>query len=159
MSVLLLISSLVAADVDAEPATKGPAPVILTASVKGDQLVSRFDRTRSVPVRTVQKVNKDGKEVLVEVETYQTFVETLEEVQDVTKATFSTAGGKRLTLDEARKRLGKRQHVIVSSDGRPVDASYLRLFDRDVLVIVAPRTQPKVDEPRSETLPVGPKKQ
>jgi hypothetical protein len=139
MLVILLGALAVAAD--AEPAPKEP-PRILTASVKDDQLVSKMVVTVVVPVTIKQKVNNNGKEEEVTVTSYKSEQRTIEQKYDLKKATFSTAGGKKLDLDAVKKRLAKAQPVVVSGNGKAVDESYLKLFDKDALVIVVPMPEP-----------------
>jgi hypothetical protein len=139
MFVILL--GAIALGAEADEAPKVP-PRILTASVKDDQLVSKMVVTVVVPVTIKQKVNNNGKEEEVPVTSYKSEQRTIEQKYDLKKATFSTAGGKKLDLDAVKKRLAKPQPVVVSGNGKAVDASYLKLFDKDALVIVVPMPEP-----------------
>jgi len=136
MLVILLSALAVAADV--EPAAKAEPPRILTASVKDGKLVSRLRQNVVVPVTTAQKVRKGDTEEVVYVTSYRRETRTIDLAFDLKKATMRTAGGKKLDLDALKKKLDKPQPVVVSADGREVDESYLKLFDKDVIVIVVP---------------------
>jgi hypothetical protein len=145
MFVILL--GAIALGADADEAPKAP-PRILTASVKDDQLVSKVVIPVVVPVTIRQKVNNNGKEEEVTVTTYRTETRTIEQKWELKKSTFSTAGGKKLDLDAVKKRLAKPQPVVLSTTGKAVDESYLKLFDKDALVIVVPMPEPlKVPAP------------
>jgi hypothetical protein len=154
MFAILLGALAVAADAEATP--KEP-PRILTASVKDGQLVSKLVVTVAVPVTVTQKVNVNGKEQDVTTTTYKTEQRTIEQKYDLKKATFSTAGGKKLDLDAVKKRLAKPLPVVVSGNGKAVDESYLKLFDKDALVIVLPMPEPlKVPQVTPPPLPPPP---
>jgi len=125
-----------------EAAAKAP-PRIITASVKGDKLVTQATVTQVVPVPvTVKEKTKEGKEVDVTRVTMKTETRTIEQSYDLKKATATTAGGKKISLDDLKKKLARPQAIVVSADGNAVDEAYLKLFDKDVIVIVAP--MPKV---------------
>jgi hypothetical protein len=137
----ILLGALIAADVPVEPAKDAPkaqAPVILTASVKGEQLVSQRQVTVAVPVTVQKKTIVNGQEQVVTVTEYRTELRMQERAWDLKKATFSTAGGKKLDLDDLKKQLDKPRPIVFSSDGKAIDAAYLKLFDKDAIVIVAP---------------------
>jgi len=143
LAMLMCVFVAAAAD-EPEPATKAPPPTILMASVKDDQLASRVTVTANKAVPVTRKVKVGDKEV--DVTTYESVPElrTVEVRHDLSKATFSTAGGKKLTVEDAKKRLTKAQPVVLSSDGKAVDAAYLKLFDKDALVIVMPLPVAKI---------------
>ena len=153
MFVILLGALALGADADAPK----PPPRILTASVKDDKLVSKLVYTVMMVVPVTRKENQNGKEVEVTttelVPQQRTDVETF----DLKKATFSTAGGKKLDLDAVKKRLEKPQPVVLSGDGKAVDESYLKLFDKDALVIVVPLPIPQAPK-AIPPLPGGPPK-
>jgi len=139
MFVILL--GAIALGADADEAPKAP-PRILTASVKDDQLISKVVVPVVVPVTIRQKVNNNGREEEVTVTTYRTETRTIDQKWELKKSTFSTAGGKKLDLDAVKKRLAKPQPVVVSTNGKAGDESYLKLFDKDALVIVVPMPEP-----------------
>jgi hypothetical protein len=153
MFVILLGALALGAGADAPK----PSPRIVTASVKDDWLVCKTTQNVAIPVITTQKVNNNGKEE--DVTTYSTRIEmrTLEQAFELKKASFSTAGGKKLDLDAAKKRLEKPQPVVLSGDGKAVDESYLKLFDKDALVIVVPPPVPQAPK-AIPPLPGGPPK-
>jgi len=75
--------------------------------------------------------------------------------KDLGKATFGTAAGKKLTKAEAEKRLAGAAPLIVSGDGKPVDAGFLAMFKGDTLVIVLPPAPPAV-VPNAVPVPLPP---
>jgi hypothetical protein len=136
MFALLLTALAVGADV--EPATTGQPPLFVTASVKDDRLVRRIAITSYKAETRAVEVNVNGK-IEKRTETVQVpFMQMIEQAWDLKKATVKTAGGKKLDLDALKKLLDKPRAVIVSSDGKAVPESYLKLLDKDAIVIVAP---------------------
>jgi len=144
---LPILLSVLAVSADAEPPAPKEPPQVLTASVKGDKLVSKRTVTVNVPVTVIQKVKQGDKEVDVTVTRLVPEMRTVEVAMDLSRATITTAGGKKLDLDALKKRLDKPRPVVVSGDGKPVDESYLKLLDKDAIVIVVPRTESKPKRP------------
>ena len=60
------------------------------------------------------------------------------ELANVKDLTVTTAGGKKVTREDALKALAKGGVVVISSDGKPVAKAFLKAFKDDVLVLVAP---------------------
>jgi len=155
----MLMCALVAAAADeAEPARNAPPPVILNAAIKGDDLVSRFTATSLVPVSVIKEVERNGRVEKITATELRAVIRTIENKLDLRKATITTAGGKKLTLEDARKRLEKPQPIVLSSDGKAVDAAFLKLLDKDALVIVAPMPVQQFGKPDPVPLPPPPKK-
>jgi len=149
----MLMCALVAS-ADAE--AKSPPPTILIASIKGDELVSRVNVPAEAPVTVVKEVEKDGKKEKVTVTEIRVVTRTIDRRRDLKKATIMTAGGKKLTLEDARKRLAKPQPIVLSGDGKEVDAASLKLFDKAALVIFGPLPEQPIAKP--DTVPLPPKK-
>jgi len=133
-----IVLSVLAVSADDKPAVPKQPPRILTASVKGDMLFTRRVVLAEVPVKTIKKVKQGDKEVEVAVTTYKVEKRPVTQAISLDGATFGTAGGKKLDLDAVKKRLARPTPIVISGDGKPVDESYLKLFDRDVIVIVMP---------------------
>src|SRR5262249_45103805 len=122
-------------------ATKAP-PVIITASVKDDKLVTQTTVTVAVPVTvTVKEKTKEGKDVEVTRTSFKAVMKTVEHSYDLKKAKVTTAGGKKISLDDLKKKLAKPQPIVLSADGNAIDEAYLKLFDKDAIVIVGPRQE------------------
>jgi len=136
---LVVVSALLFADTspDPKPATpRGPAPMLVTVQIKDGKLVSNREVIVTVPVLVKQKVIVNGQAEERTVTQYQT-MKRLETIQwDLKKATMSEAGGKKVDLKTAKKLLAKPRPVVVSADGKAVDAGWLKLFAKDTLVIV-----------------------
>jgi len=158
MIAMLMCALVLAAADEPEPATKAPPPTILLASVKDDHLVSRVAVTAYKAVAVTRKVKVGDKEVEVTTQEFVPEMRTVEVKRDLSKATFNTAGGKKLTLEDAKKRLAKVQPVVLSSDGKAVDEAYLKVFDKDALVIVMPQAKIGVAPPPPPPPPL-PKKE
>jgi hypothetical protein len=142
---LMILLSALAVSADAEaPKT---APTILTASIKDEKLVVKLTHVVVVPVTVVTKEKVGDKEVEVPKTTFKMETRTIEQKHDLKKATFGTAGGKKLDLDAVKKKLEKPTPIVVSGDGKEIDESYLKLFDKDVIVIVLPIPMPKIPLP------------
>jgi hypothetical protein len=134
----LLLTALGLADAPVEPPPRvsAQAPQLLIAWVEKDQLTSTVEQTVAVPVTVTMKVNNNGKEEDVTVTKYVTEKRLVKHSMDLTKAKITTAGGKQLTLDDLKKRLAKPAPVVVATDGKSVDPAYLKILDRDAVVIV-----------------------
>lgn len=59
------------------------------------------------------------------------------ELGEVKDLTITTADGKKLDLDDAKKKLEKGAIVVISADGSPVSPAYLKVFKDDTLVLVS----------------------
>jgi len=104
--------------------------------LQGDKLVHRTTVTEFVPVTKEIEVDDNGKKVKKQITEYQTRLRQVEVTFDPKKAAIATAGGKKLNLDDLKKRLARPQVVVVSGDGKAVDEAYLKLLDKDAIVIV-----------------------
>jgi len=128
---------------DADPTTKAP-PRLLVVRLKGDALVSQYVVTEVVPVTVTEKVKTNQGDVDRTVTRYVPQMRTVEQSFDLKAVTVTTAGGKRLSAEEVRNRLGTRpQAVATSGDGQPIDQVYLDALGRDTLVIMTPRVEKK----------------
>lgn len=134
MIAIVLCALAVSADVEPQ-APKAP-PRLILVKLDGDRLVSRVTVTEVVPVTRKVEVNNNGKIEVREVTAYETRLRVVEHAIETKKATITTAGGKKLSLDDLKKRLAKPQVVVVSGDGKPIDEAYLKVLDRDAIVIV-----------------------
>src|SRR4051812_41363609 len=111
MFVMLLAALAIAADEKPVPKEVKPkevapakqAPRIITASVKDDKLVVQVNVSYAVPVTITEKVKtKEGKEVEVTKTMVKTVTRTEEQSYDLKKATATTAGGKKISLDDLK---------------------------------------------------------
>lgn len=159
MLALMFSTLALAAYDDPEPAAPtGPPPTVLVGSVKGEEFLSRVVQTVAVPVTVTEKRQVGDQVVDVTITKYVTQTRMIEVKRDLKKATFGTAGGKKLSLEDVQKRLDKAKVVVMSSDGRAVDAAYLRVFDKEAIVIVAPVVTTGVAPPPPPPPPPPPKK-
>src|SRR4051794_32230535 len=124
MLAILLSALAVAADDVEPPVQKDSPPRFVLVALKGDQLVHRATVTVSMPVRKKVEVEVNGKKETREVTEYVTEARVIEQKWDAKKATITTAGGKKLGLDDLKKRLARPRVVVVSGDGKAVDEAY-----------------------------------
>jgi hypothetical protein len=133
MLAILMCGLAVAADV--EPPASKTAPQLLLVTLRGDQLVHRVTVIRYVPVQKTVTVNVNGKLEARTVTENVAEQRTEEHAIDLKKATVRTAGGKKLDLDAVKKRLEKPQVVVLSADGKAVHEAYLKVLNREALVV------------------------
>jgi hypothetical protein len=140
----LILSAFLSAGADAEPLTppKGPPPQLSFLEAKDGKVTRRV--TELVPIAKEEEytvlvggVPEKRKRVVTMTMAVQRVVEL-----SLAKATITTAGGKKLKEADALKRLAGGAIAVLSGDGRPVDAAYLRALKPDTLVIVMPATVP-----------------
>lgn len=136
---------------------KGPAPQLQYFKADGDAIVRNLQVTKAVPVlRKVEEtrvVNGQEVKVTVDVVEYQTQIVT-ESVKVAAKdATFGTAAGKKLTIDEALGRLKDGAICVVAYKPHAVEAVYLKAFKDETLVITLPQPVP---QPAPRILPAPP---
>src|SRR5262245_28257414 len=133
----ILMAACLAGDVVVEPKSepiKGQAPMLLTVQVKDDQLVSKRTVMEYITQKRVEEVNVNGRVEKREVAVVVPVMKELMMAWDLKKAT-ATAGGKKISADDLKKQLAKPTLVVVSSDGKEVDAAYLKLFAKETIVI------------------------
>jgi hypothetical protein len=134
---LVLLLTLFGAPVPAQPEPpKGAPPQIWPVKLVDGTLVGRRTETVVVPVFRQVKVNVGGKEEIQSTMEYVPTTRTMERRWSLDKATISEAGGKKLDKEALAKRLEKRTVVVLSSDGKPVAPGYLKVFQKETLVIV-----------------------
>ena len=63
---------------------------------------------------------------------------TVLKVWNLKKAKITDARGKKIDLDDLRKRLASETPVVVSADGKPIAKGYRELMKPEVIVIEAP---------------------
>lgn len=141
MNSLLVASLLFCPAADSEPKVKlptGAPPTMMVLQVKGDNLVC--ERVVQVPVQVAvkEKVKIDGKEVEQVVVKMVLKEEKITATYVLKGATFQTADGKKIDLADAKKKLASPKLVVISGDGKPVDAGYLAALKSDTLVAVVP---------------------
>jgi hypothetical protein len=128
-----------------EAAPKSP-PYFFTVMLEGDVLVHRATVTEYVPVVKEIEVDDNGKKVKKQVQEFVPRTREIKVTFDPKKASIATAGGKKLDLDALKKRIKKSQIVVVSGDYKPVDEAYLKLLDKDTIVIVPEKPKPDKGE-------------
>jgi len=121
---------------DAEPSASKEAPRLVLMKLEGDHLIYHTTVATVTPVQKTIEVDDHGKKVTRIVTEYVTQMQQVTVKMDPKRATITTAGGKALDLDALKKRLAKPQVVVLSGDGKPIDGAYLKVFDKDAIVIV-----------------------
>jgi hypothetical protein len=128
-----------------EAAPKSP-PYFMRVTLEGGLLVHRATVTESRPVSKEIVVDDNGKKVKKLLTEYVTQMREIKVTFDPKKASIATAGGKKLDLDAVKKRFAKPQIVVVSADYKPIDETYLKLLDKDAIVIVPEKPKPDKGE-------------
>jgi len=144
-----ILLSVLAVSADAQPEVKFP-PSLLLVKLDGDAITFRYPSAVHRAVKKVVEVEENGKKVKKEVIEHVTGMEMVEHRRDLSRATVTTAGGKKLDLDAAKKRLAKPQVVVLSHDYKPVEEAYLKALDRDTLVIVPEKPKPEDDKKKEK---------
>jgi hypothetical protein len=118
-------------------APKGLPPEIVTARVVKGTLVGTRLETVHVNVMREVKEKVGGKEVVKRVFTVMPVTRMTERRWSLDKATITEAGGKKLDKEALTRRLAKPAVVLVSADGKTIDPGYLKVLQKDTIVIVA----------------------
>jgi hypothetical protein len=102
-------------------------------------------------MRTVE-VNVGGK-VEKRTETVMVPVTTPSRTYSLDKATMARAGGGKIDRKELATLLGKPTMVVLSANGKPVDAAYLKVLRKDTIVLVVPAAAPSMIAPGGPITP------
>jgi len=131
-----------------------PAPLVVSGSISRGRLTMLCTRNKPVEVEYREKVTVDR--FTYDVSRFVTRLVPVSQMfkVDLKDATIMTAGGKRLTLAEAEKRLKKPAGLVLSMDGKPIGRGHRAMLQADAVVIILP-TSALADlfEPRKGPLP------
>lgn len=121
----------------AAPVATGPAPRILELKPTADgKVMITVTRTEKVNVGQGAAIKPNGAApAVIAREIARTQVVELGTVKDLT---VTTADGKKVDTEDAMKKIAAGAIVVVSTDGKPVSPTFLKLFKDDVLVLVSP---------------------
>ncbi len=120
------------------PAGTPPRLMELKADANGKVMVQVY-RSEKVQVRApAANAPVPGNDVAPAVAPREVWVSKMVEIGEVRDLTVTTADGKKLTTDEALKRLTDGTVVVISGDGKPVSPVFLKVFKDDTLVLVSP---------------------
>lgn len=119
--------------VDAIPS---PPQILMTSGINeaGELLVQKYQNVTRLPAGPQDKPSGSSYRVTVPV--------------SLKGVAFLTSEAKVLTLEEARKRIGKGSPVLVMSGGEKPAAVYRRLLAKDVLILVFPGEAPAFEKAR-----------
>lgn len=138
---------------------KGPAPTLQYFKADGESLVRNLQVAKVVPVLKKVEVTRvvNGQEVKETVDVTETQIVMVTEAVKVAAkdAAFATAAGKKLTTDEALGRLKDGAICVVAYKPQAVEATYLKAFKDETLVITLPEPVP-VPQPAPRVLPAPP---
>ncbi len=129
--------------------TSGPAPYFLTMKPNSEGRVSiTVPRIEKQKILVATAVTAPGGGIIVkQVEEFsesQKFVAVdLKHLKDLK---VYNCTGKEVALKTVEKRLDAGGVFVASSDGKIVDAQYLKLFHPDTLVLVSPELVPRADD-------------
>lgn len=143
----LLLSAAAAGGDERQPPKTAPPHVVSVAKVDGDVLEYwEFFLTPPLPVKAgAVKPGDEGRPPL------PLAIPLAVKFSLKDGAVYDVAGNK-VAPEAARRRLAKGDVVLVSGDYRPVDPAYLKVFTKDVLILVHPAPGP------GPPLPIQPKK-
>jgi hypothetical protein len=124
-----------------------PPPTIVTVKeVRADRadLVCEQILTERVPATITKVVEEKGVKKEVPVTTFVTKAVPTLVTFPLKESTFITPAGKKLTAEEAAKRLTAGTLLFVSVGGKP-DPAYLKILRDDALILVTPAWGTPVD--------------
>jgi hypothetical protein len=139
----------------------GPPPLIaIVVEMAADrgELICEQTAAEQVPVTKIVTVEKEGVVKQIPVTTLETRNITSRTKHQLKQCEFYSVAGKKLTDEEARKRLTAGSIVLVAAGRTPADA-YLKVLRDDVLILVStapvvPPTTPPPPPPGVKPLPV-----
>jgi len=140
---LTLTAALLApsAPIPKNTSVSGPAPRVMDLKPGADgKIVFTVNRIEKQKIAVAQgnAILPGGAAPAVlerEVNVTTQAVVTLADLKDLV---VTTAGGKTVDAKEAVKQLENGGIVVISADGKPVDAGFLKIFKDDTLVIASP---------------------
>jgi hypothetical protein len=132
---------------------KLPAPTVVSvkAAEKGVVLVPAMGK-KEVTVKIPRSVTENGETKVVYTDVKQTVQGMVPTPFDDVKPDVTTADGKPVSADAAKKKLAAGAVVLVSRDGKPVDSAYLKAVKPGTLIL----TSTKMAEPTPQVRPAAP---
>jgi hypothetical protein len=122
----------------AAPVETGVAPRVMELKANADgKIMVTVTRPEKVQVGAGAAINPAGGAAPAVI-TREIPVAKNVELGDVKDLSVTTADGKKLTAEEAMKKLAGGAIVVVSGDGKPVSPAFLKVFKDDTLVLVSP---------------------
>jgi hypothetical protein len=123
------------------PAPAGVAPRVMELKANADGKVTvMVTRTEKVQVGVGAAIAPaaGGGAAPPAVITREVPVTKMIELSEVKDLVITTADGKKLTTEEAMKKIADGAIVVVSGDGKPVSPAFLKVFKDETLVLAAP---------------------
>jgi hypothetical protein len=142
LTVLFFLSAAVTVNAEEAPnAGRGVPPIFVTVHAsnrdKGEfELTTRM--ARLVTEQRTRQIERDGKlqEVIVSV-AIPIYEEKVLGTISLDSSEVFEAEGKKLNNDDVKKRVTDGMTVLISADGKKVDAKFLKLLAKDTLVFVS----------------------
>lgn len=131
--------------------TPAPTVVSVKADEKGVLLVPAMGK-KEVTMKIPQTVTENGETKVTYVDVKQTVQGMVPTPFDDVKPEVTTADGKAVPAEDAKKKLAAGAVVLVSRDGKPLDEVYRKAVKPDTLVL----TSAKMAEPPANVRPAGP---
>lgn len=120
------------------PAPTGPAPVLLflKADANGKVMVqvAREEKVEVAQPIAPAQPGAAGRAVIIRNLRRHETVE-LGQVKDLT---ITTVDGRKVSVEEAAKRLEKGETVLIAPAGQPISPAYLKVFKDDTLILSSP---------------------
>jgi hypothetical protein len=142
MFTALTLSMTLGAPVPAQtaPVAAGLAPQVmeLKANTDGKVMVT-VRRTEKVPVNVGNAaIPVGGAQPAIQPAVITRTTARSVELGEVKDLTITTADGKKVSTEDAIKKIGQGAVVVISADGKPVSPVYLKVFKDDTLVLASP---------------------
>jgi len=140
-----LVGLLLLPPADVEPrveAPKGQPPTIATVQVEKDALVSNQTITQQRPETRTITENVGGKNVTRTITVLVPVTVISKQAWSLKGAKAQQADGTKIEIDALKKRLATPRPVVIATDGQPIDPAYLRLLQKNTIVVIVPRMAP-----------------
>ena len=151
------------------PMATGTAPRVMELKANPDgKVMVAVIRAEKVQIGAGAAINPNGGAPAVI--TREVSVSKMIELGEVKDLVVTTADGKKLSTEDAIKKLGGGAVVVVSADGKAVSPAFLKVFKDDTLVLASPELagaqnlnlpikpgiRPGVIQPGIQILPIQP---
>jgi len=119
------------------PPPTGPAPslVFLKADANGKVLVQVIREEKVEAAPPVAPPQPAAARAIIVRQARRSMTIELGEVKDLT---ITTVDGRKVSVEEATKRLEKGETVLIAPAGQPISPAYLKVFKDDTLILSSP---------------------
>jgi hypothetical protein len=136
-----------AADAPAEPQDKfglgGVRPTVQFASWSGHRLALRTYLRDVVKQTTSSTIEQNGEQRQIQTEIEIDSISDIQRTYAPVAVKISRADKKPVTSNQLQNLLSRERAVLVSTNGQPVDPSFLEIVRPDTLVAIPPQLHPQ----------------